>query len=71
MTIAEHLRQEGYQKGIHVGIEQGIEKGVQKGEHEKAIVIAKNMLLKNSDVDFIHEVTGLSLQEIMRLVQSH
>jgi predicted transposase/invertase (TIGR01784 family) len=41
--------------------------GLQKAKHEKEIEIAKNMLKKGSDIDFIAEVTGLSVKEIKEL----
>jgi recombination-promoting nuclease RpnB len=67
MTIADHLREEGYKKGIHAGIEQGIE----KGEHDAKLAIANNMLAKNSDINFVREVTGLSDQDLAKLSKNH
>lgn len=67
MNIAERLKQDSFQQGIHVGIEQG----KSEGEHEKAISIAKNMLLKHADIHFIKEVTGLSDVELSKIIQSH
>jgi predicted transposase/invertase (TIGR01784 family) len=67
MTIAEQLENKGFQKGIHAGIEQGIE----KGEHEAKLAIAKNMLAKNSDINFVKEVTGLSDQDLAKLSKNH
>lgn len=43
------------------------EKGLQQGEKNKQFEIAKNMLSKNTDIEFISEVTGLTQEEINRL----
>lgn len=67
--------QQGMQQGIHAGIQQGIQQGIhagmQQGEHEKAIAIAKNMLLKGATIDFVKEVTGLSDQDLAKLARTH
>ena len=41
--------------------------GKKEGKKERNIEIAKNMLAKNSDVQFISECTGLSIDEINKL----
>ena len=38
-----------------------------EGKNEEKIQIARNMLAKNSDVQFISECTGLSIDEINNL----
>lgn len=38
-----------------------------EGKQEEKIEIARNMLAKNSDVQFISECTGLSIDEINKL----
>ena len=45
-------------------LEKAEERGKQTGINERNIEIAKNMLKKNSDVSFISECTGLSIEEI-------
>ncbi len=49
------------------GLQKGMEQGLKQGEHEKAVQIAKSMLLKNFTPDIISEITGLSLDEIHSL----
>ena len=51
-TMMESLKDEGYNEGVMAGRLSGITE------------IAKNMLKKNSDIDFISECTGLSIEEI-------
>lgn len=64
MTLAEQWRQEGYQKGIEKGIFEGMEKGKLEGKLE----IARALLYKNMDLDAISSVTGLSADELKKLV---
>ncbi len=54
-STAQRLKEEGKLEGIKVGEE--------KGKKETAI----KMLAKGLDIDFIHEVTGLSIEEIMEI----
>jgi predicted transposase/invertase (TIGR01784 family) len=49
------------------GREEGLQQGIQKGIQQEKLEIAKNMLSKGSDVKFIHDVTGLSLDTIKEL----
>ena len=51
-TMMESLKDEGYNEGRLSGIT------------ERNTEIAKKMLEKNSDIDFISECTGLSIEEI-------
>ena len=53
------VKQEEYDKGVEQGIEQGL--------NEKTIEIAKNMLNKGTDIEYISEITGLSIEEIEKL----
>ena len=58
----------GYDKGLKAGITQGIKQGMTQGiksgisQNQKDIV--KKMLNKNFDKNTIHEITGLSVEEI-------
>lgn len=63
----KQLEYEARQKAIldyNQMVLEATEKGFERGEHEKAIEIAKNMILKNLPADIISEVTGLSLDEL-------
>jgi len=62
-TEMNEARREGLEQGIQQGIEQGIEQGLEQGIEQTA----KNMLNKNTDIKFISEVTGLSIEEIEKL----
>ena len=42
-------------------------RGMEKGTKQNQLAIVKNMLKKNTDINFISEVTGLSLKEIENL----
>ena len=47
--------------------ENGLAEGEKKGEHKKAIETAKKMLSKGSDIKFVSECTGLTIEEIKKL----
>ncbi|MCY7168950.1 hypothetical protein MK528_11365, partial [Streptococcus gordonii] len=49
MTIAERLRQAGWQEGQQQGMIQGIEQAQQQGRHEEALRIARTMLADGID----------------------
>lgn len=52
-----------WQDGVEKGIEQGIEQGIVQGKLE----IAKNLLKQRMPIEMISEVTGLSLDEVIKL----
>jgi len=76
MTLAEYLKPKIYQRGIEQGLEQGLEKGLEKGleqglaegAEKSKIEIARSMLVKGTDTEFIMSVTGLSQEEITKLM---
>ena len=47
--------------------ELGFNNGVSFGVNEEKKVIAKNMLSRNTDITYISEVTGLTIEEINKL----
>jgi len=53
-----------YQDGKMVGIKEGIEKGIKEGIEKGMILVAKNMLKLNIDIDTIYKSTGLSIDKI-------
>ncbi|TXJ19827.1 Rpn family recombination-promoting nuclease/putative transposase [Brachyspira aalborgi] len=53
--------------GFDEGIEEGIKRGIKEGEKNKAISMAKSMKAKNMDINFISEITGLTIKEINKL----
>ena len=57
-----------YAKGVDDGIEKGIIEGKNKGAKEKELQIAKNMLKEKASIEFIIKVTGLTKEEIEKLV---
>ena len=56
----ELLLNDKYEKGLKKGLEQGIEKGKQ----ETLLDNAQKMLAKGLDLEFISEITGLSLRQL-------
>jgi len=55
-TMADKWFQDGVEKGIGIGVEKGIGIGIEK--------VAKTMLSKGKSSNEIHELTGLSLEQI-------
>ena len=67
MEGREEGRQEGREEGRKEGREEGREEGKQEGKQEEKIENARTMKSLNISADIIHQVTGLSLEEIDRL----
>ena len=60
--------QKGLKKGIKKGIRKGREEGKKEGEKNKQIEIAKVSLRQNIEIETISLITGLSVEEIKRLL---
>ena len=60
-------RIKGIEEGREEGIKEGMQKGIEKGIKETQISMAKNMKIKNMDINLISELTGLSIKEIEKL----
>ena len=58
----------GIEKGIQRGMEKGIEKGIMEGSQKEKIEIAKKMLELKIDKKTIAEATGLTEQEIEKIL---
>ncbi|MCI9433655.1 MAG: Rpn family recombination-promoting nuclease/putative transposase [Bacilli bacterium] len=57
----------GTERGISLGINQGINRGINQGKNQEKINIAKNLINKKVDIDFIMDVTGLTYDQIISL----
>ncbi len=62
---------EGLNKGKEQGIQQGREEGIKEGRKEGINSTASKMLKKDMEVDLISELTGLSIDEIIKLKESN
>jgi predicted transposase/invertase (TIGR01784 family) len=62
----------GKEEGIKIGEERGEKRGIkigkEEGERQKAIEIAKNLLSLNLEIERIMQATGLTREEIERLM---
>ena len=67
MNAAQRLIQQGVQQGVQQGMQQGIQQGMQQGMQARNLEIAKQMLSKGLDMQFICEMTGLSEAKINAL----
>ncbi|RGL54465.1 hypothetical protein DXC61_14975 [Segatella copri] len=50
------------------GIDEGVAKGEARGSHHKSLEIAKKMMAKGMDENTIMEITGLTQEEIRKLI---
>ena len=57
----------GKAEGRAEGLEEGIAKGKAEGREEEKVEVAKNLLALGTDINIVHQVTGLSLEEISKL----
>ena len=57
-----------YMNGIDEGEAKGIAKGEARGSHHKSLEIARKMLAKGMDENTIMEITGLTQEEIRKLI---
>ncbi|MBX9621522.1 MAG: Rpn family recombination-promoting nuclease/putative transposase [Alphaproteobacteria bacterium] len=64
MTLADYLKPDVYKRGVQQGLEKGFAEGVEKSKTE----IARNMFSMGMDLKVISSATGLSTQEIKRLI---
>jgi predicted transposase/invertase (TIGR01784 family) len=64
----------GIEKGEAIGIEKGkalgMEEGKSIGEQEKAVIIAKNLLIKGMSIEDVSDATGLSKKQIEELAKN-
>ena len=73
---SENELEEEYQLGIEYakeegkkeGIEEGIEKGIELGKLQGIKKVVKSMLDKNMDIKNIIDITGLSEEEVKRII---
>jgi len=67
MLLTEWNQDEAIEVAREEGREDGLEEGMEKGMEEEKLIIAKNLLSKGSTLEFVHEITGLSLETIKEL----
>ncbi len=58
----------GLKRGREEGLEEGLKKGIKNGEKKAQIEIAKNALSEGVDIKTIELITGLSRNEIEKLI---
>jgi len=61
----EEAREEGLEEGREEGMEKGLREGREKGREEERKEIARNLFARGSTPDFILEITGLDIKEII------
>ena len=56
-----------YQSDLAYAKEQGIEQGIEKGIEDRNKEVIISMLKKNTDYDYISDVTGKTIEEIKEI----
>jgi len=62
------VREEALEDGIEIGMERGREEGEEIGMEKEKLIIAKNLLSEGSTPEFVHRITGLTLDKIEELL---
>ena len=66
--------EQGLERGLEQGLEQGLERGLEQGkalgEHNKACLIAQQLLMLNFPKDQVADITGLAVAELDVLLSS-
>ena len=66
----EYDKRQAYLYGNQIMLEEERRLGREEGIKENQISMAINMKNKNMDIELISELTGLSIEEITKLVSS-
>ncbi len=61
-------KKEGLEEGLKKGREEGLKEGIEKGVEKAQVEIAKNALSEGVDIKTIELITGLSREEIEKLI---
>jgi flagellar biosynthesis/type III secretory pathway protein FliH len=69
MTLAEKLRQEGFEKGIQQGIQQGVQQGIQQGFIE-GIELAVSVKFANDAFKIIPLIYQINDTGLLKAVKS-
>ena len=64
----EEGKAEGLAEGMQIGLGKGEQVGIAKGKHEALLSVAKNLLNQGQSVEQIQLATGLSDQDIKKLL---
>ncbi len=67
MSYITSFERLGREKGLQEGLQQGLHRGLQQGRQEGQLLLAKKMLDKGIDLEFIKNITGFSEQELIGL----
>jgi predicted transposase/invertase (TIGR01784 family) len=63
----QDAREEGLEEGRTKGMAEGLEKGMERGIERGILRTAKAMKAKGIDVNIIAEVTGMTVDDVLRL----
>lgn len=58
-----------FKEEVEKGLKESFEEGIKEGIQNKTYEIAKNLLSKNIDINMVADVTGLSLEELNKIIE--
>ena len=71
-SLYNESREKGYNSGLKKGLKEGLKEGISKGKEEGikegSVAVARNLLSMNMKIEDISKVTGLSIDEINKLL---
>ena len=67
-SLYNESREKGYNSGLKKGLKDGKKEGIEQGIKEGSIAVARNLLSMNMKVEDISKATGLSIDEINKLL---
>ena len=62
-----YAEKQGIEQGLEQGLAQGLQRGILQGKEQKAIEIARNLLVLGVDVDTIVKSSGLTQEQVKAL----
>ena len=68
VSVERTLLDDRYQKGMEEGMEKGRTEGIEEGMSQRSLEIARKMLAHGMDENTIMEITGLTQEEIRKLI---
>ena len=68
ISFLEYATQTGLKKGMEEGLQKGLQKGLQQGIKEGIQSVAKKLLEKDIPIEIIKSTTGLTDEEISKLM---
>ena len=70
LMMSEYEKKEIYQYDKQITLEEKRQEGIKEGIEKRNYTIAKSMKKENIDIETIKRITGLTIKEIERIINS-